>query len=345
MTRPFTAGRTRQDLTSALVALVALAAGVVIGLVVSRQDDHEPVLAIEPPAATTVTGDSGAVRANMRRVHYRVFHDVALDIAFLQGALTPTRQDRPVSFDDPTSFAIAIDTARIAIDTADLSGLLNQFVFRYHGASLRGLRATTEAGRLKLHGRIHKLVSLPFTIIASARVTRDGIIQLHPDEVQLLGIGVKGLLGALSVELDDLVRSNRLHGVKVVGNDLELDPTELLPPPRIRGRLRALLVEPGALVQIFGRREHASAFVPVPVLGPAAIAFRGGRLQFGKLTMADADMRIIRPDSGGRFDFFLDQYLRQLVAGYHTTTPSNGLDVVMPDYADAERGVHLRAGR
>lgn len=323
-----------------------LAVGVLVGLALgSRQvDDLPAAAAADPPPAANTADDSGAVRASMRRVHYRVFHDVALEIAFLQGALTPTRVGRPVSFDDPGSFSIAIDAARITLDTADLSGLLNQFVFRYRGAAIRDLQARTEDGRLRLHGKIRKLVSLPFTIVASVHVTPDGLIRLHPDQVQVLGIGVKGLLGALSVELDDLIKSNRLHGVTVAGNELVLDPTELLPAPRIRGRLQALLVEPGAVVQIFGRRA-GPAFAPVPALGRASIAFRGGRLQFGKLTMLDADMRILRPDSAGRLDFFLGGYLRQLVAGYHVTTPANGLDVVMPDYVDAERGVQLHPAR
>lgn len=323
-----------------------LSVGVLAGLALGRDrsDDFPPASAVDPPPPANLAGDSGAVRASMRRVHYRIFHDVALEIGVLQGALTPTRVGKPVSFDDPGSFDIAIDTARITLDTADLSGLLNQFVFHYHGAAIHDLHARTEGGRLRLHGKIHKLLTLPFTIVASVRVTPEGLIRLHPEQVEVLGIGVKGLLGALSVELDDLIRSNRLHGVTVDGNELALDPTELLPPPRIRGRLEALVVESAGVVQIFGRRREKS-FAPVPPLGRASIALRGGRLQFGKLTMLDADMRILRPDSSGRFDFFLADYLRQLLAGYHTTTAVNGLDVVMPDYALTERGEHLHPAR
>ena len=327
-----------------LVVAGIFTAGLVLGRALGRRPADDFPAAADPPPPLSVSGDSGAVRASMRRVHYRIFHDVALEIGFLQGALTPTRAGRPVSFDDPGSFTIAIDTARITLDTADLSGLLNQFVFRYHGAAIRELHARTQDGRLQLHGKIHKVLSLPFTIVASVRVTPAGLIRLHPDRVQVLGIGVKGLLGVLGVELDDLIRGNRLHGVTVAGNDLVLDPTELLPPPRIRGRLQALLVEPAAVVQVFGRRQE-TAFVPAPRLGGASIALRGGRLQFGKLTMVDADMRILPPDSAGRLDFFLRDYRRQLVAGYHTTTPANGLDVVMPDYAEAERGVRLHPAR
>jgi hypothetical protein len=327
-----------------LILAGIFAAGLGLGRALGRPPADDVPAAADQPPPVSVPDDSGAVRASMRRVHYRIFHDVALDIGFLQGALTPTRAGRPVSFDDPGSFTIAIDSARISLDTADLSGLLNQFVFRYHGAAIRELHARTQDGRLRLHGKIRKVLSLPFTIVASVRVTPAGLIRLHPDQVQVLGIGVKGLLSVLSVELDDLIRGNRLHGVTVAGNDLVLDPTELLPPPRIRGRLQALLVEPAAVVQVFGRRQEP-AFAPVPSLGGASITLRGGRLEFGKLTMVDADMRILPPDSAGRLDFFLRDYLRQLVAGYHTTTPVNGLDVVMPDYAAAERGVRLHPDR
>src|SRR5512146_3208706 len=168
------------------------AAGILVGVALDRRPVADFPTAPDPPPPANVPGDSGAVRASMRRVHYRIFHDVAPEIGFLQGALTPTRIGRPVSFDDPGSFNIAIDTARITLDTADLSGLLNQFVFRYPGAAIRELHARTEGGRLRLHGKIHKLVSLPFTIVASVRVTPDGLIHLHPDQVQVLGIGVKG---------------------------------------------------------------------------------------------------------------------------------------------------------
>jgi hypothetical protein len=67
---------------------------------------------------------------------------------------------------------------------------------------------------------------------------------------------------------------------------------------------------------------------------PAAnyIYHRGGILRFGKLTMTDADLEIIDENPKTPFDFSLDGYNRQLVAGYSRNTPSHGLIVLMPDY-------------
>jgi hypothetical protein len=66
--------------------------------------------------------------------------------------------------------------------------------------------------------------------------------------------------------------------------------------------------------------------------------FRGGTLRFGKLFMVRSDMRILDLDPGDSFDFSIDQYEKQLVAGYSRTRPDLGLDVFMPDLAEVESG-------
>ena len=60
--------------------------------------------------------------------------------------------------------------------------------------------------------------------------------------------------------------------------------------------------------------------------------YRGGVLRFGKLTMHDTDLLIMDAEPQDPFDFFLDQYNAQLVAGYSKNTPDHGLVVTMQDY-------------
>jgi len=48
--------------------------------------------------------------------------------------------------------------------------------------------------------------------------------------------------------------------------------------------------------------------------------------------MTDTDLVIVDPDPRDPFDFYLDRYKDQLVAGYSKTTPSNGLRVYMVDF-------------
>ena len=52
-------------------------------------------------------------------------------------------------------------------------------------------------------------------------------------------------------------------------------------------------------------------------------------LPLGKLVMLDADMQIVDRQPTGFFNFDLDRYKEQLVAGYSRTLPSMGLEVYM----------------
>jgi len=83
------------------------------------------------------------------------------------------------------------------------------------------------------------------------------------------------------------------------------------------------------IVQTFGQQKRGWT----PQMPHANyMAYRGGVLRFGKLTMTDTDMRLIDADPTDPFDFFPDHYNEHLVAGYSKTTASGGLLVYMPDY-------------
>ena len=70
--------------------------------------------------------------------------------------------------------------------------------------------------------------------------------------------------------------------------------------------------------------------------------YEGASLTFGKLTMKDTDLLILDDDPSDPFDFFLDRYNDQLVAGYSRNTPDRGLVVRMPDLSDMTRPMRLK---
>jgi hypothetical protein len=300
-----------------------------------RPSPHAVLMDSAPPLSPEAAraADSGRVDAQFRNVRYYVDEDIVLVVSGLRGGLLPTRKDSMPVFDDPSSFAIDIADAVIAIDTASLGRLLTRYVFAYEGSPLRGLHVSIRDGELEQSGRLHKLVSIPFRIRASASVTPQGEIRIHPNDVKVLGLSAEGLMKLFSLELDDLIKSNRNHGVRIDGNDIVLDPSGMLPPPRIRGRLTALRLEPSRIVQVFGRSD--SAIVPARQYEaqslPNYMYFRHAMVRFGKLTMLDTDMLIADADTTSAFEFSLDRYHEQLVAGFHQTTAADGLVVFMPD--------------
>jgi len=77
---------------------------------------------------------------------------------------------------------------------------------------------------------------------------------------------------------------------------------------------------------------------PPPQRSGSFLIFRGGRVQFGKLIMTDADMSLLPRKPGPTLGFSAAHYYRQLVAGYSVSKPDFGLISYVADYRDLSRG-------
>jgi hypothetical protein len=190
---------------------------------------------------------------------------------------------------------------------------------------------TIDDNRLIQKGTIHRQIDLPFEIEASLSATEDGNIRVHADKIRAGHIPVKGLLHFLGDDLAKLVKHNAERGMKIVGDDIILIPRTLTPPPHLEGRVTRVSIAGGKIIQFFDSGRHTAALSP-PFRSAAYIYHRGGILQFGKLTMHDADLEIVG-DRPGVFEFFQREYQKQLVAGYSKNTPANGLVAHMVDYS------------
>jgi hypothetical protein len=145
---------------------------------------------------------------------------------------------------------------------------------------------------------------------------------------------VKGLMDLLGLDIATLINTNKVRGVTVEKDDILLDPQEILPLPRIQGKVTAVQIRGNDIVETFGSKQDSHFD---PVISGNYMAYRGNELRFGKLTMHDTDMVLLDMDPQDPFDFFLDHYVDQLVAGYSKTTPSFGLRVYMRDYNKLKR--------
>lgn len=274
------------------------------------------------------------VQVQLRNVAFRFDSTVVLSIRYLRGELRRLAADQPPFLDDKHSFILGIDSARVAITPAALSDLLNRYTFAYPGSPLRQLTVTIEQGHLKQQGMMR---GISFTVVGDLTLTPDGELRLHPSSIKAAGIKVGGLMKLFGIQLQKLVDTRQARGVRLEGNDFLLSPTALLPPPKIEGRLTKVEVNDSEIVQVFRPPAGTSARALVLPRAEAAnyMFFRGGVLRFGKLTMTDTDLLILDAVPGDPFDFFLDHYNEQLVAGYSRNTADHGLIVTMPDYRKA----------
>lgn len=280
------------------------------------------------------TAEAHDVKVQMRNVSYHYSAATSVQIGRLEGKLVPTSPNSMPVFDEKNSFILHIDSAEIGISAASLASVLNSQVFSGKDSPLKDISITVDRGKLKVKGKLHSKGDVGFETEGTLSVTPEGKIRLHADKIRALHLPVKGLLDLLGIEISNLIKTDKLHGVRAEKDDLILDPEQILPPPHIQGQVTAVVLRGNEIVQIFGPANSAKR----PLYSGNYMAYRGNRLRFGKLTMDDTDMVLIDMDPKDPFDFFLDHYKEQLVAGYTKETPAFGLRVYMRDFNKLHTG-------
>jgi hypothetical protein len=292
-------------------------------------------------SASLASAASAPVATRMRHVRLHVGNGVELQVEDLSGRLLGVGGNPP-TFDDVRAYILDIDSARVRMTPQSLANLMNNHVLASEKAPIKNVQIGIEGQELVQSGTLRKGVPVPFTIRATVSATPDGRIRLHPTAIKAAGFVSKRVLDFFGMELENLVKTKDVPGVSVDGDDLLLDPQQLLPPPRIRGRLTRAWIENGLLQQQFGGRLPRSAIVP-PTRASNYMYYRGGILRFGKLTMVRTDLLLLDADQKDVFDFSPERYNAQLVAGYSKNTPAHGLIVYMPDLADLPPATPQRA--
>jgi len=268
----------------------------------------------------------------MKNVTYHYAEHVAAHIHQLQGQLVPTTAGQPIIFDDKTSFTLAISSAEIAISTDSLARVLNEYLFDQPDAPIKDVSIQARGNSLLVKGKLHQKGDVTFETTGTLTLTPEGQIRVHTQKLKAAHLPLKGILDLLGIKLAKLIDTRKVAGVSVDGNDVILDPKMILPPPKIEGAVTAVRLVGSEIVQTFGSPDPGHKFQPGNYM-----AYRGNRLRFGKLTMDDTDLVLLDMDPRTPFDFFLDRYKDQLVAGYTKTTKEFGLRVYMRDFDQLNR--------
>lgn len=283
---------------------------------------------IEP--RVPVTASDSATRVQMQNVDFFVDPHVVLRIRHLSGSMR-SKVGGPVMFDDRNTFAFNVENAEVGLTGPDLAALMNNYVFHYAGSPLSHLRINVGNGEIIQKGTLRKIASMPFEIHATISATPDGEIRIHPTKTEILGLHVDKLMHGLGIPLGKVIDLSKAKGASIRGNDIFLQPSEILPPPEIDGHVSSVTVEGDQVVMRFGSTSSRAA-MSLPISAEKNyMYYRGGTLRFGKMMMLDADMMLTDLNPDDPFQFDLDRYKPQLVAGYSRTLQSGALVVWMRD--------------
>jgi hypothetical protein len=299
-----------------------------------------PTIGTEPIPTPKEAEAKAPTEGEMHDVDFHLDEFMFLRIHNLRGQLIP-KQAGTLNFDDKTSFVMKVDKAEVGMLPASLDRLMNAYVFNYPNPPLRELKISMAGKQLVLTGIIHKIVDIPFTMWADASAS-NGRIRLHPTKMSICGINGLGLLKAVGMTVEKMLKMPKERGVSAEGNDMLLDPQHLLPPPQIELKLVGVRVQGNELVQIFDAGLHFAPLTPRHPELKNWMYYRHGTLRMGKLLMVDADMQVVDTDPGDPFDFYIDRYNDELIEGYTRNQPDYGLLVFMRDFNDL--GLPLRPG-
>jgi hypothetical protein len=290
--------------------------------------------------------ETSVTHTEMRGMAMRIMDGVTMDIAYLSGSATPLHPGEPVVLDDPTSYQLRIDRAESRVAYEDLARLLNDHVFAYKGAPIKALHIEREHDegkevRLELKGHLKSLAGIPFEIEGVPEVTPDGRVRVRTRSIQSIGIKMGGLMHAFGIETEDVANFKKARGIEVDGDDMILDPSGLLPPPRSSGRVTFVSLEPDGMVMRFGDGKPPEP----PDPREHHIFYRGGTIRLGRMTMTDADLQIFDADPSDAFDFYPGKMNDQISAGYVKVKKDGGLEIYAPDYAKIGDKADLRPDR
>ena len=248
-------------------------------------------------------------------------------VAWIRGEMQRTDRNRNPSFDVPDSFVLVINKGVLSVKLTDLANFLNGGTAS--PAPLRNISLSSANGTLQLRGSVHKLLlSLPIQLDGTLSPLPDGRLRYRLAKLTVLEIPVKGLLGLVHVQLDDLMPAMTIPGIQISGNDILFDTQKLLPPPHIHGDITSVTATATDLQIIYGNANNGEQEL---ARWHNFLRLSGGTLDFGKLTMHPVDLTMIDATQDPWFDLDLVNYQAQLVYGTTRMTADAGLEIYMPN--------------
>jgi hypothetical protein len=253
------------------------------------------------PQNKTIQQAGGAephvVQVAMKNVMYHFTEGIMVHIGQLQGYLAPAEPEGMVAIDDKNSFLLHLASAEVAIRCDVLAQAVNENVFGSKDAPIKAITIASQGNQLIIKGKLNKKEGVSFEAIGTLSVDDTGLIRVHIEHLKAAHLPLKGVLDLLGVDMARMINTKKVRGVSIEKDDLLLDPEQILPPPRIRGKVTAIRIQGAEIVQVFGEMQKSNFVAEQP---GNYIACRGGDLRVGNLTIHDRsriyeDNAIIRP--------------------------------------------------
>lgn len=194
-------------------------------------------------AAEKVTCPAQVTTTEMQKGEYSPVPGAVFNLQNFVAVMVSRGKEMPLCFARTTN----IQRGQVFMTDASLTKIFTQKLSQTT-ASIKEVVISTSAEGVKLTGKVHKAVDLPFDI--EGPLSTDGrVLILHATKIKAEGIPVKGLLGLVGKNLASLFNPGPASGVLVKDNNIIFDPLQLA---HVRGRIQSARSVAHGLVLNFG---------------------------------------------------------------------------------------------
>jgi hypothetical protein len=281
---------------------------------------------IQTSASINDNDDASPVTLWAHNIRLRKGPRFRVYILWIRGEMLRTNPRVVPSLDASESFIFNIQKGVIHANIEDITVYLN--AVSAPDAPLKQITVQPDGEQLKVHGVVKKIVPFPVEIIGALSPLSNGDVRFHITKISLLKIPVKGLLSALHIQVSDIVNTTHTPGIQISDNDIIFDTSRLLPPPHIRGQITSIHIDPPDIEVVYGNARNDEVKL---AQWHNFLRLSGGTINFGKLTMHQADLTMIDVNDTPWFGLDLANYQAQLTKGYARITPASGVEAYMPD--------------
>ena len=289
---------------------------------------------VEPPPELAGQGQPVLARAR----DLVLFADGAeLHVPYMAARMVPVGE--MVDLENPNSFTIDVETIEVRIPEQTLGAAFG----RGSGGEeppFKDVTVTTEGDTLVLKGHARTL-GLPFTFRADPIVTESGKLALALEQVHVLGIGVKGFVGAFEGQIEDAANERQRHLLDVEKDLLVIDPFPFAGPPEIHTSFRSVEVRERSIVARLGEPPDQADALPEP-----GLVLSGGVIREDSTLLFDVVLALL-PRDGGSLVIDPDRLNEQIRAGFTKLAAERIAIYVAPlaeldDEGDAEEGASTK---
>ena len=292
------------------------------------------------PAPQPYTKPGERSKVFIKNLFFRVEKNIAVNIEDLYGELEAKRPPDPILFDDVRSFYLHLHKGKIVITEPSIKVLMNEYVLNYPGCPLSDIDVKFTTGKMKITGKMKKIITLSFEMEGMSVPTADGLIKFIPDSIKAAGIPAKGLMDFLGMEVAGMMNINENRGIKIDGNAMIMDCKKMFPPPTLIGKVVGVELQEGKKILYFDDGIKP----PTPKLPDPTVQnymyITGGTVKMMNEVHSNANLLMVDMDPSDLFDFYMKEYKRHLRAGYVKVMDDRGtLITPMPDYAKMENNL------